>query len=290
MNAAGTCKTLADVERLAQTASAAIVVGSITVEPREGNSGNVYHCEESFSVNALGLPNPGLPYYETHLPRMVRVAHDSGKPLIVSVAGFSPKEYCALAMRAYAAEADLVELNLGCPNVWHDGRQKRIASFDMELVASIAELARACLGDGARFTIKLSPFSDPAGLSEVASCPAFQGRTDHRCDGVVCCNTFPNACAVDDAGAPRISTVGGLAGFAGRAYKPIAIGQVRQLRAHLPADMPIIGVGGIWTGADVRDFLVAGASAVQIGTAYLERGPQIFGTILAQLLDATRED
>src|SRR3989344_3127833 len=111
MNAAGTCKLLEDVQRLSRSATSAIMVGSITKEERTGNEGDVYWADSIHSINSLGLPNRGAAYYAAHLPSMVRVAHDEGKPLFVSVAGFSPEEYAHLTEVALKGGADLVELN-----------------------------------------------------------------------------------------------------------------------------------------------------------------------------------
>jgi len=93
MNAAGTCKSLQDVKDLSRSASAAVMVGSITMEPRTGNTGDVYWAGPMFSLNSLSLPNRGAPFYKEVIPEMVACAHDKGKPLFVSVAGFSPEEY-----------------------------------------------------------------------------------------------------------------------------------------------------------------------------------------------------
>ncbi|MBI1999502.1 MAG: dihydroorotate dehydrogenase, partial [Parcubacteria group bacterium] len=95
INAAGTCRTLEDVEKFARTSIAAIVVGSVTASPRPENQGVTYYEQRSdtdsllFTVNSRGMPNGGIPYYENHLPQMVRVAHDAGKKLVLNVAGVS---------------------------------------------------------------------------------------------------------------------------------------------------------------------------------------------------------
>ncbi len=285
MNAAGTCKTLHDLQRLAASAAAAVVVGSVTMRPREGNSGEVYWCDgDRYSVNSLGMPNPGADYYRETLPAMTRLVHDRGKPLIISAAGFSPEEYGELAAMAAAGGADAVELNFGCPNVWDGGRQKRIVSFDPALIAEILETVNDRVPMRYPVLVKLSPYSDPQALAEAA---AAVDRSPIAV-GITAVNTFANAYAVDARSQPRISAADGLAGYAGRCYKPIALGQVRQLRRRLEGKA-LIGVGGIWTGWDVRDFLAAGADAVQVGTAYLERDAQIFSDILVQLVDLIDE-
>lgn len=286
MNAAGTCKSLEEVQALARSATAAIVVGSITMEPRTGNTGDVYWAGPLYSLNSLGLPNRGMPYYQDALPKMDDVAHDAGKPLVVSVAGFSPEEYADLADFAFRGGADLVELNLGCPNVWQGGAQKRIACFDWALVAEIFGRVEEEVGADAKVSVKISPFSDPFALAEVAQVIS----ASKLVKAVTTVNAFPNAFAYKGYGKgyesrPAIMPGGGLAGLAGPALKPIGLGQVRQLRQLLPPHIQIIGVGGITHGQDIREYLESGAVATQVATTYLERHEQVFSSLIAELLE-----
>ncbi|MDT3446011.1 MULTISPECIES: dihydroorotate dehydrogenase [unclassified Pseudofrankia] len=311
MNAAGTGKSLEDVSELARSATAAVMVGSITVSARTGNSGATYHAGDGFSLNALGLPNRGLDYYREHLPAMARLAHDAGKPLVLSIAGFSVGDYAQAAAAAAPTGVDLLELNLACPNVWDGGAQKRIACFDPGQTAAIC----AAVDDVLRavpapipYGVKVSPFSDPEALASLADvigklatgttgetgaigetgATSGAGRGGPR---YVCStNTFPNALAFDGAGRPVIGVE--LAGLAGPALRPVALGQVRQLRQLLPADVEIVGAGGVTTGRDVADFLRAGASAVQVATAYWNRDgdPAVFGEIAADWAESAADD
>jgi dihydroorotate dehydrogenase (fumarate) len=279
MNAAGTCKTVEDVERFARSAVAAIVIGSITLEARNGNPGNVYWAAPAYSLNAPGLPNRGAVFYREALPGMAGAAHAAGKPVVLSIAGFSPAEYRSLATVAVEGGADVIELNLGCPNVWTEGLQKRMASFDPPGITTIVEEVAAVAG-GRPVGIKLSPFSDPEMLAQAA-------RVIERLPVryVTASNTFPNAMAVDPTGAPMIGV--GFGGLSGAAMKPVGLGQVRQLRHALPPTMQVVGAGGIQTGQDVLDYLAVGASAVQVSTAYWNRGedPTVFGDILAEYVN-----
>ncbi len=281
MNAAGTCKLLEDVRKLARSASAAIMVGSITSELREGNSGDTYWAGKIFSLNSLGLPNPGASYYRKHVPSMVAIAHAVGKPLWVSVAGFSPTEYAMLAEVAFDGGADLVELNLGCPNVWLGTQQKRPASFDPELVGSILSTVQHRVGQDAVVAVKMSPFSDVEALGVVAGVIG----VGELVKIVTAVNTFPNGFALCPDGRHRITPGGGLAGMAGPALKPIGLGQVRQFRALLPERIAVVGVGGVTHGEDVLEYQRSGAVAVQVATAYLERHDQVFTTLLQEFLD-----
>lgn len=288
MNAAGTCKLLdgsEGVKNLARSATAAVMVGSITLEPRTGNSGDVYWASDVYSLNSLGLPNPGVPYYSKHLPEMVDVAHKADKPLFVSVAGFSPDEYATLAEVARNGGADLIELNLGCPNVWQGSQQKRIACFDSRLVEDILGRVEERIGVNNRVSVKISPFSDPFSLNEVAQVVGRFGLVK----AVTSINTFPNSFSCDSNGKPRIAPGGGLAGLAGCAVKPIGLGQVKQLRDCLPAHIQIVGVGGISSGQDILDYQRVGATAVQIATAFLERREQVFSSLLAELVEVSGE-
>jgi dihydroorotate dehydrogenase (fumarate) len=281
MNAAGTCKSAEEVHRLARSATAAIVVGSITPAERPGNSGATYHQGDGYSLNALGLPNRGLAYYVEHLPTMARAAHDTGKPLILSIAGFSVEDYAAAATAVSTTGVDLLELNLACPNVWDGGQQKRIACFDEGQTAAILTAVDAALPAGPGYGVKISPFSDPAALAGLAAVLATAAAAGRGPRYVCTSNTFPNGLAFDDAGRPVIGVE--LAGLAGAALRPVALGQVHQLRRLLPATIDIVGAGGVTTGRDVADFLRAGANAVQLATAYWNRDadPSVFGAIAA---------
>jgi dihydroorotate dehydrogenase (fumarate) len=276
VNAAGTAKSLDDVTRLARSPVAAVTLGSITKAARDGNAGEVFASRPGYAVNALGMPNRGAAFYRDVLPEMAGVVHAAGKPLIVSVAGFSPEENGELAHLAADGGCDLVELNLGCPNVWDGGEQKRIMSFDPDLVARSLE---AAAGAGAPVGVKLSPLSDPVLLAEVAAAAAGAGARF-----VVSCNTFPNGLVLRDDGRPAIDV--GFGGVSGAAMKPVALGQVSQLCALLPDVVDVVGCGGVRTGRDVRDLLATGAVATGLATAFWDAGedPGVFADLLADWL------
>jgi dihydroorotate dehydrogenase (fumarate) len=290
MNAGGTCKTVAEVAEFARSAVAAIVVGSITAEPRAGNPGQVYYEGQGYSLNALGLPNAGMDYYRRHLPEMVKTATAAGKPLVASVAGFAAEEYATMARDAALAGVDLIELNLACPNVWDGGAQKRIACFDLGQTDAVVRQVAAAVGEAASVLgrrppvgVKISPFSDPAALASLAELLAELSRLPGGPAFVTAVNTFPNAIAYGADGRSALDV--GLAGFAGPSFKPIGLGQVQQIRSLLPddVDLDVVGCGGVSSGADVADYLRAGACAVGVASAFFRRGsdPSVFGDLLA---------
>ena len=287
MNGAGWgCKTLEEVRLLAATPVSAIVVGSITLEPRSGNPGNVYWADplRRFSLNSLGLPNRGWPYYGELLQQMRRVAHDAKKPLIVSIACFSPEEYAKLAGFVADQDVDMIELNLGCPNVWGQDGQKPIASYEPRIVENILALVREEIrhstSPNVAVAAKISPLP-PSILNEVAAVIAEMGIIDV----VTATNTLPNGFMWNDT-KPAIEAGGGLAGVAGASLKPIAMGVVKQLCDLLPAHFDIIAVGGIEYGQDVLDYLRIGpkVKAVQVVTAYANQGPKVFDRILSEFV------
>lgn len=290
MNGAGICKIIEGhngVKELARSSSAAVMVGSFTLESRPDKDSETYFSNRNFSLNSFDLANRGADFYKENLPKMAAIARNHKKPLFASVAGFTVAEYGLLAAIALDGGADLVELNLSCPNVWKGDRQERIACFDPGLVDEII----ACVDSKAaswervkqrkaRIAVKISPFSDPVALSQTA---AVIGRWQ-RIGAVTAVNTFPNAFGYNEQGKSQLISAGGLAGLGGPALRPIGLGQVKQLRSMLPEEIDIIGVGGISTGQDVLDYLKTGAKAVQIASIFFERGPKIFDQLLMELI------
>ena len=197
----------------------------------------------------------------------------AGKPLIASVAGFSVQEYLALADMASKAGADLIELNLGCPNTSAAGVANPIFSFDLDAMKEILDGLASC---PTPFSVKLSPYSNPAELGRTAAVIAAS-----KAAAIVTCNTFPNGYWQDDKGAAVIGPNGGLAGTSGEAMLAISVGQVKQFRSALPEPIAVIGVGGITKPEDVTQYLNAGASAVQVATHIVRHGHAAIDEVIA---------
>ncbi len=282
-NAAGWLKRPADVEPLLRIPTEylrEITLGSYTLKERPGNSGTVFWSDESeapTSLNALGLPNPGIEEVQTFLGSLSRKIHDAGKITRVSVAGFSPEEYEQLVGKLLGYRyVRAVELNFGCPNVRVEKVQERIMSFDPDSIDQTLNLVARHTDHLGAFDIdiKLSPYSDPYARKEVARVLALNTR---KFQHVVTCNTFANAFACAKDGKPEIDANDGYAGLAGKPLKHIALGEVRQFHQALKGENTIIGVGGLSTGRDLLDLEHAGAVSAQIGTAYFARNdPRIF--------------
>lgn len=297
MNGAGLCKDMHHAEPLIRPSNAALVFGSITTEALPGNEGDVYFsAPKLYSLNSLGLPNRGAEFYRTALTEIVALAHSRGRKVILSVAGATPQEFAKLCALARAVGVDAVELNIACPNRWDGATQKRIICFDPNLVGTILMTVAPTIGGLLPMWVKLSPILDPVLLGEVSD--VISACTFVR--AVVTSNTAPNSFAWKEttgeartAGRKRrraITPGNGLAGMSGPALKPIALGQVRQLRDRLPSSIDVIGVGGICSGQDVIDYLDAGAAAVQVVTAVIENGPGIFDQLYEEYTDLLEGD
>lgn len=264
-------KSTEDAKALVNSAAGAVVIGSISVKPRKMNPGQNYwlHKEQFFSLNSYGLPNGGIKYYKTALPEMVKIAHCHGKPLIANLVGFSNTEFVELISLAEKSGADIAELNLGCPNVWDGGYQKRIISYHASLVKETLDFIKQ-QKPKIKISVKISPLP-PDILREVAKVIVDSDIVQI----VTATNSYPNA-AVTSGAKKDTLTQDALVGLAGRALKPISLGVVKQLRQLLPKQIDIIGCGGISSVNDVKDFLDAGAKAIQIATALNEVGPSLF--------------
>ena len=264
MNAAcAVAKTLEDVQAFAKTKAGAILVGSITVEPREGNAEPRWYVGDGYALNSYGMPNGGLEHYRGVLPEMIKIAHNADKKFILDIAGFNTNDYVLLASMADEVGVDLLELNLGCPNIRVDGEQKPIVSFDRDAMTEIIDSVSAVTK--MPLILKLSPYSNPAELKAVADLINNSGKIS----AVSTMNTMPNGYMSID-GKPVISMT--FAGVSGKAIQPIALGQVKQFRDNLSPKIVVIGVGGIESHEDVKLFIDAGASLVQSATLIVRDG------------------
>ncbi len=250
----------ASLESVVEGGAGAVVTKSIGAEPRRGYSNPTVVQVDCGLVNAMGLPNPGVGEFIRELREM---KCNIGVPIIVSVFGYSVEEYAKVAERAIGAGADAVELNVSCPHVKETGSE---IGQDPEMVAKIVRRVKRAVTRPV--VVKLSP--NAASVAEIAEVAQKAGA-----DAVTAANTV-RAMAIDaETALPILSNrVGGLSG---RAVKPIALRCVYELYEQVK--VPIIGCGGISEWRDAVEFLLAGASAVQVGTAIAEKGPGVFRSI-----------
>jgi len=253
--------TSESLHRVAKGGAGAVVSKSIGPEPRVGYPNPTVFQAEAGLINAMGLPNPGIDSYVEEIGYAKEVFR---VPLIVSVFGYTADEYARVAKRAVEAGADAVELNLSCPHVAHTGSE---IGQNINLLSEVVEKVKASVSRP--IVVKLSPNVADIGSEARAAVKA-------GADALTAVNTV-KALAIDaETMRPVLSNIRG--GLSGPAIKPIALRCVYDIREELP-DVPIIGCGGISDWRDAVEFLLAGASAIQVGTAVTMDDTGVFGDI-----------
>jgi len=233
-----------DVSRLG-----AICTKGLTLHPREGNPGMRVWETPAGMMNSIGLQNPGIPAFLEHeLPRMRTL----GTVIIANVGGGDLEGYVeGVRLLSAAEDVDIIELNISCPNVREGGMAFGIKS---DVAAGVvAAVRRVCTKP---LMVKLSPNAE--NIAAIARTCENAGA-----DALSLVNTF-NALAIDiRARKPVFDNV--TAGLSGPCIKPIALRMVWEVVRAV--HIPIVGIGGITTWQDAVEFLMAGATAVQVGTA-----------------------
>ena len=238
-------------QQLDLSALGGLVIKSTTAEPKAGNPRPTTAETTAGWLNAIGLKNPGIdnvladkfPWLATHYPDL---------PIIGSVAGASFDEYVAVARKmASAPNVKLLEINISCPNVDHGG-----LAFGTD-PATVTALTKAIVAavDKPVF-MKLTP--NVTDIVPIALAAEAGGAA-----GLTMINTLTGM-GIDLATRQPI-LAHGTGGLSGKAIHPLAVRMIHDVRQH--TKLPIIGVGGVFTPADVLEFYLAGANAVQVGAA-----------------------
>lgn len=232
-----------------------IVTKTITLEPRAGNPPPRICETPSGMLNSIGLQNVGVErFVREKMPRLAAL----GPPVIVSVGGRRVEEFVETVRRLEDAEGIAAyELNVSCPNVREGGLEFcQLPSSAAGVVAGVRRITRRPLW------AKLSP-----NVTSIATLA--QAVEEAGADGVSAINTLVGLCV--DPRTRRSRLGAGTGGLSGPAIRPLAVARVRQVVRAVR--IPVIGIGGIVTPEDALEFLVVGASAVQVGTAGF-RDPQ----------------
>ncbi|MEW5945995.1 MAG: dihydroorotate dehydrogenase [bacterium] len=226
-----------------------MVTKSITLEEREGNPPPRMVETPCGTLNSIGLQNVGV---ERFLREKLPVLRGIETVRIVSIAGSTPDEYAEVARRLDgAAGVDAIEVNASCPNVRRGGISFGSSPGQLSaLTAAVRSAARLPL------IVKLSP--NVTSVEEIG-----RAAVDAGADALSLLNTFRGMAIDVETRRPLLGGVTG--GLSGPAIKPLALWHVYQLTLNL--DVPVIGMGGISTGTDALEFILAGANAVAVGTA-----------------------
>ncbi|MHB8511352.1 MAG: dihydroorotate dehydrogenase [Actinomycetota bacterium] len=227
----------------------AVVCKTITLEPRSGIAPPRGAETPSGMLNAIGLQNPGVDaFIEGDLAWLA----ERNIPTIVSVGGHSIEEYVEVVRRLRGAPKIAIELNLSCPNL-----ESRGYMFALDFARAPAVTGRCKEVCDVPILVKLSP--DVTDLVAIAKEVSHAGA-----DGLSLINTTLGMAIDTNTWEPKLST--GTGGLSGPAIRPIAVRCVYQVSQALP-HVPICGIGGVSSGGDAAEMLLAGASCVQIGTA-----------------------
>jgi dihydroorotate dehydrogenase (NAD+) catalytic subunit len=246
-----------------------ICTKGLTLRPRQGNGGQRLHETPSGLMNSIGLENPGIPaFLEKELPRLRAL----GPAVIANLSGSSVEEYAEGAALLGASSIDMIELNISCPNVKAGGMA---FGLNPEVAASVVRPVRKAAPDKP-LMVKLSP--NAPDLAAVArSC------VDAGADALSLVNTF-KAMAIDiKARKPVFENIS--AGLSGPAIRPIALRMVWEL--YDAVRIPIVGMGGIACAGDALEFLMAGAAAIEVGSATFAR-PQSMIEIIGGIAEYMR--
>lgn len=226
-----------------------IIVKGTTLKPREGNDYPRMAETTGGMLNCVGLQNKGVDYFCEHIYPQIK---DIDSRMIVNVSGDSPENYALCAEKIDALEAiPAIELNISCPNV-HDGGM----AFGVTC-AGAASVVRAVRAKYSKtLIVKLSP--NVTNIVDIAKACEAEGA-----DSVSLINTLMGMSIDIERRCSRLSI--GTGGLSGPAVKPVAVRMVNQVAKGVK--IPVVGLGGICTAEDAIEFFMAGATAIEIGTA-----------------------
>ena len=242
----------------------AIVTKTVTLEKREGNPAPRIVETPAGMLNSIGLENPGA---DVFIKEKVPFLKKEKATFIVSIAGFGDKDFLA-CVEKLKKSTDTIELNLSCPNVTHKGTKHKLIAQDAKATAALIKKVRK--NTKQNIIAKLTPnVTDIATIAKAAE--------DSGADAVALVNTYLGMAVDAETQKPILGNIVG--GLSGPAIKPMALKAVRDV--YKKVKIPVIGIGGIMTGTCVAEFMLCGASAVQVGTANFT-DPKIYEKILKE--------
>ncbi len=242
-----------------EAGAGAVVTKSMGLQPRTGYSNPTIVQTDCGLINAMGLPNAGISHFKEELEQL----KSSKVPAIVSIYGYSPDEFGKVAKTALRIGADALELNVSCPHIKKAGAE--IGCDPVLLTKIVKEVKKKFYKP---IIAKLTP--NVTNITEIAKAVEEAGA-----DAITAVNTFKAMAIETETGRPILANKFG--GLSGPAIKPLAVRCVYDI--YHSVNIPIIGCGGISKWQDAVEFMLAGASAVQIGTSVAFQGVEIFDTV-----------
>jgi dihydroorotate dehydrogenase (NAD+) catalytic subunit len=243
-----------------EAGAGAVVTKTMGQIPRAGYINPTVVQTDCGLLNAMGLPNPGISHFKEEMKQLKTIQ----TPTILSIYGSSPEEFVKVAKTAAQIGADAIELNVSCPHIEKAGAE---IGCDPKLLTNIVKAVKKNVN--VPVIVKLTP--NVANIGEIAETVENAGA-----DAITAVNTV-KAMAIDtETGRPILANKFG--GLSGPAIKPIAVRCVYDVFHSV--DIPVVGCGGISCWQDAVEFMLAGASAVQIGTAVAFKGVEVFGSVV----------
>ena len=250
IGASGTVGYGVEYEDLADFSKIGGISGKgLTLHGQFGNKGERLWETPSGLINSIGLQNPGVQHFiDVELPEMLTLKKQYGTVVIANLGGHSEEEYVEGAALLNDSAVDIIELNISCPNVKEGGM-----AYGVKAEAATRMVRDVCKKP---LMVKLSPQAE--NIPDMCKAVEAAGA-----DAISLTNTF-QACAIDlEKRRPVFNNI--FAGLSGPAVRPIALRMVWQ--AVGAVQIPVVGLGGIATGRDALEFIMAGAAAVQVGAA-----------------------
>lgn len=289
-NAAGPrCTSIEELNILEEcSCNGAIVTKTCTLNMRLGNNfprvySDTHPVKGTISVNSVGLANLGINEYLEYIR-----TRKTSKPIFLSIGGLSLRENKELLtkIRLQEVKPNGIELNLSCPNIENsdivgydrDNLKRYLTTFTIQ--TGLMKAGGATISCG----VKLPPYFGKGDFDAVTD---ILNSFKDEIDFVTTINGVPGGLVIDSVTERSvIKPKGGMGGMGGTAVKPIGLANVVQMRRRLSPEIKIIGCGGVKTGTDVFEYILAGAEAVEIATQFLIEGVDCFERILKEL---TRE-
>lgn len=244
--------------RLYSSGAGAVVSKSISLEPIEGYKNPTVFCLEGHSyINAVGLSNPGAEAFSRE------ISHNKNVPIIVSLVGSSENEFPIMIKRFDNLNILGYEINLSCPHVAKMGME---VGDDPEMVSRIVKRAKSSTR---------KPVIIKVGIGSVDIVKIAQVAKDSGADAITAINTIRAMTINIQTLTPVLSNK--IGGLSGKSIKPIGIRCVYEISKNI--EIPVIGCGGIFSWQDAVEFMLAGASAVQLGSVIGYRGIAVFRNI-----------
>ena len=267
---------LPQLKKIADSYCGAITLKSASITKWEGNPNPRYIVKSDLikgcTFNSMGIPNEGI---DAQIQFGYELKKHCNKPVIMSIfslGGMADYYEMMDKLEVNLGSFDILEINVSCPNI----PGKPLLGYDME---AMQNLLQSLSKYSFKKAIKLPPYFDMAQFDTISKMVV-----DCNIDIIVCCNTIGNCLVINpETETTMIKPKNGLGGLAGDFVKPLALGNVWNFYQRLQGKVQIVGVGGVRTGTDAFEFLLAGADAVQIGTTFAQEGLDAFERISLEL-------